>query len=171
METLDLAPEKAEQILHFKLPAYTEIPDIGLYLEQTTKFVTECLAPLEGISITGSMISNYVKKKMISNPVKKQYYREQIADIIFIAIVKSVLSLEDAQKMLKLQQASYDCRAAYEYFCAELENVIPHVFGLTGHPAPISKSEPAEKQLLRKVITAVAYQLYLDQTFACISID
>jgi hypothetical protein len=70
----------------FKLPVYKEIPDTGLYLEQVTQYISEYMKPLEDISITGSMISNYVKKKLISNPVKKQYHREQIAYLIFISI-------------------------------------------------------------------------------------
>ena len=67
------------KIQSFRLPGFNEIPDVGLFLEQTTKYISNILAPLEGITITSSMISNYVKRKLIKNPVKKQYDREQIA--------------------------------------------------------------------------------------------
>ena len=33
-------------IEHFHLPTYREIPTVGLYLEQTVKYINECLHPL-----------------------------------------------------------------------------------------------------------------------------
>ena len=59
-----------KSIQDFKLPKYEEIPNVGLYLEQTAKYISEYLAPLQDGAITGSMISNYVKKGLVSNPVK-----------------------------------------------------------------------------------------------------
>lgn len=61
----------ADPIHNFHLPRYQEIPDVGLYLEQTAKYIDSYLSPLEDISITGSMISNYVKKKIINKPRQK----------------------------------------------------------------------------------------------------
>ena len=69
----------ADPTRDFHLPRYQEIPDVGLYLEQTAKYIDSYLSPLEDISITGSMISNYVKKKIINNPVKKQYNRDPVS--------------------------------------------------------------------------------------------
>ena len=85
----------ADSLRDFRLPRYNEIPNVGLYLEQATKYVGEYLAPLGEYTLTPSMISNYVKKGLIANPVKKQYGREQIAYLIFITVAKTVLSLED----------------------------------------------------------------------------
>ena len=53
----------------YRMPRYKEIPNVGLYLEQTVKYINECLAPIE-ISITPSMLSNYVKKGYIDRPKK-----------------------------------------------------------------------------------------------------
>lgn len=165
MNDIQIREEVKNEISHFELPSYTEIPNIGLFLEQTTKFVSEYLKPLRCISITGSMISNYVKKKIIDNPVKKQYYREQIADVIFIAIVKSVLSLEEAQKLLEIQRRDYDSQVAYEYFCNELKNVLSYVFGLSKDLPEFDDSAPIEKELLRKVIIAASYKVFLYEAF------
>ena len=71
--------EIANAIQTLRLPHYWEIPSVGLFLDQTAKYVSEYLKPLQDASLTGSMISNYVKKGLLSNPVKKQYSREQIA--------------------------------------------------------------------------------------------
>ena len=96
----EIRKEIADSIKEFRLPEYDAIPNVGLYLEQVTLYIAEYLEPLENISITGSMIGNYVKKGLIANPIKKQYYREQIAYLIFIAVAKSVLSLEDIQLLI-----------------------------------------------------------------------
>ena len=76
----------------FHLPAYTEIPDVGLYLEQVVKYINSFFNDFEEMKITNSMVSNYVKSKLISSPHKKMYSRDQIAVLFFIAIAKNVLS-------------------------------------------------------------------------------
>lgn len=70
-------------INHFHLPLYREIPNVGLYLEQTVKYINECLKPLGCIKVTPSMISNYVKKGYVTSPLKKQYDATQIAQSDF----------------------------------------------------------------------------------------
>ena len=86
----EIKQQVAEVFRDFRLPRYHEIPNVGLYLEQITKYICESLAPLQENVLTSSMISNYVKKNLISNPVKKLYSRDQIAYLIFIAIAKTV---------------------------------------------------------------------------------
>ena len=54
-------------IEQFRLPRYREIPDVGLYLDQTVKYVNRYLAPLGCMEITSSMVSNYVKKSVFCN--------------------------------------------------------------------------------------------------------
>lgn len=58
-------------IQDFRLPKYDEIPDVGLFLEQTTKYISKYIEPLQDITITASMISNYVKQKMIEKNLQK----------------------------------------------------------------------------------------------------
>ena len=158
--------ELAATIADFRLPSYGEIPDVGLFLEQTTKFVASYLEPLHSIAITPSMISNYVKKKLIHNPVKKQYDRNQIAHVFFIAVAKTVLSLEDIQTMIRLQEQMYSYQAAYEYFCSEFQNILQYVFGMKDELEPIGQDATDEKLLLRNTIFSVAYKIYLDHYFA-----
>lgn len=147
----------------FHLPTYNEIPDVGLFLEQTTKFISEHLEPLQNVTITSSMISNYVKKKIVESPVKKQYSRDQIAHLIFIAVAKSVLPLEDIQILLRVQRFTYETRTAYAYFCSELENVLQYVFGITDSMNQIEPDAADEKIMLRNVVIAVAHKVYLDR--------
>ena len=155
----------AQSIQDFQLPLYTEIPNVGLFLEQTTKFVSEYFATMPGITITSSMISNYVKKGLVHNPIKKQYYRDQIAHIIFIAVAKTVLPLENIQRMIRLQEKDYSDQGAYEYFCLEFHNILQYVFGVTDTLEPLGEKETDEKLLLRNTIFSVSYKLYLDKCF------
>lgn len=157
-----------ESVRGFSLPRYCEIPDVGLYLEQTAKYIADLLAPLAGVTITPSMISNYVKRGLISSPVKKQYGREQIAYLIFIAVVKNVLSMDDIHLVVRIQQKSYPSEVAYNYFCMEFENILEYIFGYKNTPEMIGVENTDEKIMLRNTIITVAHKVYLDELFAAI---
>ena len=120
----------AESIRDFRLPRYQQIPDVGLYLEQTTKYIAGYLAPLQEGRITSSMISNYVKKGLIENPVKKRYSRDQIAYLFFIAVAKNVLCLDALDNFIRIQRQTYGLKKAYDYFCEEFENLLQYTFEL-----------------------------------------
>lgn len=151
----------------FRLPRYEEIPDVGLYLEQTAYCLTECLKPLD-IAVTGSMVSNYVKRGLVKNPVKKLYGREQIAYLLFIAVAKNVLSLEDVQLLIRIQQATYTPEVAYNYFCCELENILQVVFGLKDTLDEVGMEHTDAKVMLRNTIITVAHKVYLDKSLALV---
>ena len=156
----------AESVRHFRLPRYNEIPDVGLYLEQTAKYISDYLSPLQDTPVTGSMISNYVKKGLISNPVRKQYNREQIARLMFIAVAKMSMSMDDLYLMLTIQQQTYSSEIAYNYFCREFENVLACVFGRKSEMDVIGADTTDEKIMLRNMIIAVAHKVYLDKLFS-----
>lgn len=152
-------------IREFHMPRYQELPNVGLYLIQTVKYINSFLAPLGCMEITSSMISNYVKKGYIKGPVKKQYYAEQIAYLFFIAIVKNVLSMENIQKLFDMQKQTYDTKIAYDYFCQELENMLHHIFGLKDMVVDVGNDASGEKKMLRSTIIAVAHIIYLSNCF------
>lgn len=149
----------------YHLPRYTEIPNVGLYLNQVAKFINEYLAIFEDMTITESMISNYVKKHLISNPTKKQYSREQIAYLLFVALAKSVLSLSQIQMLFDIQKEQYSSSVAYDYFCMEFENVLQYVFGVKEKMEEIGTEASSAKILLRNTIITVVRKIYLDYSF------
>ena len=51
---------------------------MGLYLDQTVQYVNLHFRAFPGVELTGSMVSNYVKKGLISHPVRKKYTRDQL---------------------------------------------------------------------------------------------
>ena len=158
--------ELTESIKDFRLPRYNEIPNVGLFLEQTTKYISDILAPLPGITITSSMISNYVKKKLIANPIKKQYDRDQVAYLIFIAVAKSVLSLEHIQALIDLQKRVSEKKQAYEYFCFAFEGLLAYVFGLKESFEDDGKADTQDRILLRNTIIAVVHKIYLETSIS-----
>ena len=162
----NLNAEITRSIQDFRFPKYHEIPDVGLFLDQVAKYISSFLEPLGDITITGSMISNYVKKGLVDNPIKKQYYRDQIAYLIFISIAKSILSLEDIQLFIQIQKSTYDSKTAYEYFCREFENVLRYLGGMGEPLTPLGEGDSDEKIMLRNTSITLAHKIYLDKYFA-----
>ena len=159
-ETIDLL---YQSIQDYALPRYDHIPDIGLYLEQLTKYISEITEPLGQSPLTGSMVSNYVKKGIIPRPVKKQYSREQIAHLIFIALAKNILSLDDLQKFISLQEQTYDVSVAYDFFCRELEAALHFVFDPGREAVRVAPSVGDEKTILRNIVITIAHKIYLEK--------
>ena len=157
-------------IKDYHMPAYNEIPNVGLYLEQVVKYINSYLEPLTDNLITSSMISNNVKKGIVSNPVKKQYSREQIATLLYIAICKLSLSLEDIEILKEYGLKHFDTKEAYIYFCEEFEKNLLYVFGISKTNSPTNNHTDVQL-LLSTTITAVTYQIYLNQLFKTINVD
>lgn len=160
-------------IEQFRMPRYREIPDVGLYLDQTVKYVNRYLAPLGCMEITSSMVSNYVKKGYISNPVRKQYDADQIAYLFFISIAKSVLSMENIARLFEMQKKTYTSEVAYDFFCKELENMLRYTFGLkeTLEEVGTPEDHSEAKTMLRSTITAVTHIIYLSSRFETVAAE
>ena len=154
-------------IEQFRLPRYREIPDVGLYLDQTVKYINRFLTPLGCMEITSSMVSNYVKKGYISSPVHKQYDAEQIAYLFFISVAKSVLSMENIARLFTMQKRMYNAEIAYDFFCDELENMLQYTFGLKEQIDEVGTPEDRSetKAMLRSTIIAVTHIIYLSSRF------
>lgn len=159
----------AESVRHFRLPRYEEIPNVGLYLEQVTKYISEYLDPIQEGALTASMISNYVKKHLIDNPVKKQYSRDQIAYLIYIAVAKNVLSLDALINFIDLQKRTYTVQRAYDYFCQQFENLLQFTFELTDTVDLGFDDAGDEKRLLYSCVVAVTQKLYLEKCLDAIA--
>lgn len=161
---LQVEEERLDAIKNYKLPSFNEIPDVGLYLNQSATYINKALEPLFGQAITESMISNYVKKKLIDNPVKKQYSREMIAYLLFIAVAKNVASLDDLQFLIQKQKLKYNAKEAYEYFQRAFETILKSVFGFDASKDDKEK-RTVEEELLENIIVTVAHKLYVDIAF------
>ncbi|MBQ8198056.1 MAG: DUF1836 domain-containing protein [Lachnospiraceae bacterium] len=151
------------------MPRYNELPNVGLYLEQVTKYINGFIVPLGCAELTTSMVSNYVKKGVIAPPVKKQYYAEQIGYLLFIGIAKSILSMENIAQLFEMQKAVYTTEVAYNYLCSEFENMLRFVVGkkdsLNNIETVKVEAKTETKMMLRSVLIAAAHTIYLNNCF------
>lgn len=156
---------------NFRLPRFTEIPNVGLYLEQTARYISEYLEPLGDYGLTPSMISNYVKKGLVTSPVKKLYDRDQIAYLFFIAVAKSVLSLDALTGFISLQKRTYPLETAYDFFCRQMEGTLKFTCELTDVAEMGDMETTDEKRLLYACIVAVTQKIYLEKCLEAIAAE
>ncbi len=102
----------------YRLPAWDEIPDFGLYMEQVIALLKKYLDYLppelkEEQFITATTINNYVRKKIMPEPVKKKYYRQHIAYLIIICTLKQCLSIPTLQPMIPTDCSSEELEKTY----------------------------------------------------------
>lgn len=151
-----------DSIKDFRLPRFAEITDVGLYLDQMARYVNTYLNAVGCAEITPSMVSNYVKQKIVPGPAKKTYGAASIAHLVFIAFVKNVMSMDDIRMLEALREKTYSIPAAYDYFCAEFENVLHLVFGLKETLDEVGSTDTEAKSILRAAILASAQKIHLD---------
>ena len=158
----------AAKIEGFALPTYKEIPAVGLYLEQNVKYINECLAPLGCVEITGSMVSNYVKKGYLPRPVKKQYGADHLAILLFIALAKQVLPMENVAKLLSLSPEEVSIQEAYTQLRERMHDALQVTFG---YKAPTVRTAGMDDPsgILESLVIAVSHVIYLNHCFDLLS--
>ncbi len=116
----------------FRLPSYSELPEMSLYRDQVVSYVLQQVRPLvtEGEEpwLTPSMVNNYVKMKLVAAPIKKQYGREQLARLIVICVFKQFLSMTAIAQLFHIQQVSYPLDMAYNYVVLEVNHAVRSAF-------------------------------------------
>ena len=116
----------------FRLPAWEEIPDIGLYMEQVVTLLREYLDYLppelkEEEAVTAAAINNYVRTRVMPGPQKKRYYRVHLAYLIMICTLKQGLSISLVQKLLPVGLQPEEVRRIYNRY-AERHRVTAQYF-------------------------------------------
>lgn len=99
-----------------QLPRWADLPQFDLYMDQVVQYVNELLAPLDLGELTATMVNNYVKKGVITPPTKKKYSRGQVANILIIAILKSVFSLDEIAAGIDYQLQGREKQQAFDAF-------------------------------------------------------
>lgn len=159
---MNINNELAKNLENFHLPRLSEITNVGLYLEQTAKFINQSLALLNQPEITTSMISNYVKLKLIPNPQKKQYSNYHIALLVFISLAKTVISLDDIRYLLTIKNDRSAQERTYDLFCDLFDNYLKAIFGIDSQVIQPMINSSNEKELMISIITTIVQKIYLD---------
>ncbi len=110
-------------LLNYHLPAWEEIHDIGLYMDQVVTLLRQYLDYLppelkEEQVITPAAINNYVRKKIMPEPVKKKYYRTHIAYLIMICTLKQCMSIATLQTMIPMGLSDAELERTYTAFAS-----------------------------------------------------
>ena len=162
--------EAVRRVEEFRMPRYDSLPRISLYLEQVIDQVVMILEPVFGDNrdswITRTMVGNYVKQGLLPRPQGKRYGREHVAYLVYISIVKQVLSMEEILRLLEIQRAAYPVQLAYDYLCSEFENSLRTVFQQQPLCPPSYKTSDVEANVFRSTVIAVCYTIYTRQMLA-----
>ena len=108
-------------LIGFRLPAWEDIPDFGLYMEQVVDLLKRYLDYMppelkEEDVVTSSAINNYVRRGIMPGPRKKKYYRLHIAYLIMICALKQSLNMVMIMSLLPQGQEEEEVRRAYDSF-------------------------------------------------------
>lgn len=93
-----------KETVNHEIIEFSDIPDIDLYMDQVTTFMETKLFSFKRNKddkiLTKTMINNYAKAKLFPAPIKKKYNKNHIMMLILIYHLKSMLSINDINKLL-----------------------------------------------------------------------
>lgn len=139
-----------ERMTGYEPASWSQIPDLGLYMDQVVTYIEGLLAPLYGEEakglITPSMINNYVKIGLLPRPLGKKYYREHLALLMMIVTLKPVASIDGIRKLTALQEEQ-TVQDLYAEFCRTQTRVMETI------------SIDPDASALQHAVTATAYRL------------
>jgi hypothetical protein len=133
-QEIDEVKEKLMQLNH-KLTSerpvkWNEFPDIGLYKDQVLSYMSRQLINFEeGGQLTSAMVNNYIKDCLLPRAEGKKYFREHLAGLTEICLLKQVLSVKDTGFLLKHVQKGKDHEAFYTNFLEMLNKALDDTAG------------------------------------------
>ena len=111
---------------NYKLPAWKELPDIGLYMDQVIALLGQYrdFIPMEDSKdkpVTPTTINNYVRLKVMPAPEKRKYYRVHIAFLIMIFTLKQGISINGLQQLLPSTADEEEIKNFYTSYVERLQ--------------------------------------------------
>lgn len=115
-------------LINYKLPAWKELPDIGLYMDQVIALLGQYLdfIPVEDQKnkpVTPTTINNYVRLKVMPAPEKRKYYRIHIAYLIMIFTLKQGTSINGIQQLLPVNAPEDEVKVFYTNYIQRLQEI------------------------------------------------
>lgn len=144
---------KNNQVAGYHFPRWEELPGLALYMDQVLIVIDEAVGSVishEEVATTPTMINNYVKIKLISPSQKKKYFREHLAKLIMITLLKRVFTMTELERILAFE----DISVGYNQFCDELELRLSEAFS---DSAEIKGTKCPE--MLSVAVRTLAYKL------------
>ena len=101
----DTLAQWAQQLKEHKTVAWSQLPDIDLYMDQVITYLERQTALLRAQDqdkmMTPSMINNYAKNGILPRPQGKKYSREHLALLMAISMIKPIISMEEIERLLR----------------------------------------------------------------------
>lgn len=158
-------------LIRFRLPAWEEIPNFGLYMEQVVDLLRQYLDYMppelkDEDVVTGSAINNYVRRGIMPGPQKKKYYRTHIACLLMICTLKQSLNMNmimtilpdgNDEEQVRLTYNSFARRhaVAAEYFVNQVREAAAHLLD-HNNPKEIAVRTPEELIATSAIIASFA---------------
>ncbi len=177
------AKDLANQMANLHISRVAELPRIELYLDQVLSIVDDELSfmalPGEEI-LTGSMVNNYVKRKLVGAPQRKRYTRRQVASLLFVSSLKRVYSIAQIEQIMgMIISTQVDVASLYDEVVAALECALQEQFSVgADFVAPaveprITLQAPEDAQgvfelarVLEAAVVSLAAKIYVDKMLA-----
>ena len=149
---------------NIRLPRWTELPDLELYMDQVLGLIDRYLSAypgFDGKGLTASMVNNYVKLGAMPAPVKKKYTRAHLAYLIVICLLKASLPIASIQRIVSHELEDATEAEMYDRFCDLFERTnraVSEAALRDAHSTPLSPLYQAA--LIAQAEQALAARLY-----------
>lgn len=162
--------EKMKLFGTFKMPRWSELPEIELYMDQVISVADKYLGALSSSSdpvLTPSMINNYVKNHILPPPVKKKYSREHLAKLMVICVLKPVMEISAIADVINLSEKLFGTARMLDDFSAMFEE---RLCALSKSAAALFENAENTEELLCAVATENAVSAVTEKlvvAYAC----
>mgnify|MGYP000911694968 CR=1 FL=1 len=144
-------------------PRWTDLPQFDLYMDQVVQFVNDLIAPAGMGELTPTMINNYVKKGIIAAPQKKKYTRGQLANIIVVAILKPVFSLDTISSGIEYQLVNREAQQAYDAFILSFTGAVQKAYADFGGEIVLNTKELEDTTVVQSAMVQFAINAVLQK--------
>ncbi len=152
---------------NYFLPAWEELPDMPLYVDQIVALVGKYLDLIphdeKNPIITTSIINNYVRLKVMPAPVRKRYDRSHLAYAIMICALKQSLTLTEIQKILPNNLDEEGIQQVYTDFRARMRDTatvfIDQVNAVAAQVLDREGDQGCASLVLHSAVSSVLYKL------------
>ena len=152
---------------NFSLPAWENLPDMELYMDQVISLVNRYLnlIPQDETNpvITASAVNNYVRLKLMPAPERKRYSRKHMACVIMICVLKQSLSLAEIQRILPREMSEENVRQVYTDLARQMGTTsglfIDQVNEISQQVLEPGNAYGCESLVLHSAVSSVLYKL------------
>lgn len=148
-----------------KIPVWSELPEIDLYMDQIIMLMEKYLGTTHKDKlITPSMINNYVKLGIIPPPDKKKYSKTHIAYLIIICSLKQVMPIPDIKILIEERLKKYSIEELLNEYSKLFSNTINKVVDLSNVYEKETDTDSAMYLAVCASICRYSSQLFLNDT-------